>query len=388
MPAYVFKHSDAGAPVLSGTAGALITVLDALLVNGYNSKTITITRSGATATGNCTTHGFVKDQRLLIAGADQTEYTGEFRINVTDANNFTFTVTGTPTTPATGTITAKVASLGWTKSYTGTNKAAYRQKSGTNQFYFRVDDTNAQNSQMRGYEAMTDVDTGTNPFPTIAQFALGSGLYIYKSSTANSTAREWKMWSNGKIFYLLTFSGATAGRLNGTAFGDFFSRLPGDAYNTVMIGETTASFNSNTVFAAQLAGVSTVGAGHFIARPSSGAAGASTAGKFGHYSLSAGSSYLGYGTTAIPDPIMGGINMVPVLLNEPGISAVRGVLPGWWSAPHVTWAGWANGDTMTGAAGSSIDGIKFEWHMLYSAVTGGTALFDISGETWDSDYGG
>jgi hypothetical protein len=34
----VYRYSDTSAPALSGTAGALVTVLDAVLVNGYGSK--------------------------------------------------------------------------------------------------------------------------------------------------------------------------------------------------------------------------------------------------------------------------------------------------------------------------------------------------------------
>ena len=52
--------TDAGVPQLSGTAGALITVLDACLVNGYGSVTldsITVTSNVATCTKS-TGHGF------------------------------------------------------------------------------------------------------------------------------------------------------------------------------------------------------------------------------------------------------------------------------------------------------------------------------------------
>lgn len=39
MPVTVYKSTDASAPALNGTAGSLITVLDAVLVNGYTGKT-------------------------------------------------------------------------------------------------------------------------------------------------------------------------------------------------------------------------------------------------------------------------------------------------------------------------------------------------------------
>lgn len=51
-------------------------------------------------------HGLASNMEVTIAGANQTEYNGTFVIVVTSLNSFTYTVTGSPTTPATGTITA------------------------------------------------------------------------------------------------------------------------------------------------------------------------------------------------------------------------------------------------------------------------------------------
>ena len=65
-----------------------------------------LTRSGSTATAVSTAHGFINGQQATIAGAAQAEYNGLFFITVVDANTFTYTVTGTPATPATGTVKA------------------------------------------------------------------------------------------------------------------------------------------------------------------------------------------------------------------------------------------------------------------------------------------
>lgn len=66
-----------------------------------------ITRSGATATVTTTTnHGYSTGNVVNIRGAGQAEYNGDFTITVTGLNTFTYTVTGTPATPATGTIVA------------------------------------------------------------------------------------------------------------------------------------------------------------------------------------------------------------------------------------------------------------------------------------------
>jgi anaerobic selenocysteine-containing dehydrogenase len=66
---------------------------------------VTITRSGTTATVSHTAHGLPTNTDVVIRGADQQDYNGSKRITVVDANSYTFTVANSPATPATGTIT-------------------------------------------------------------------------------------------------------------------------------------------------------------------------------------------------------------------------------------------------------------------------------------------
>jgi len=67
---------------------------------------VTITRVSTTATVAHTAHGLVTGDDVIIRGADQPEYNGDQSITVTGANAYTYTVSGSPATPATGTITA------------------------------------------------------------------------------------------------------------------------------------------------------------------------------------------------------------------------------------------------------------------------------------------
>lgn len=73
--------------------------------------TVTITRSGATATVSHTSHAMATDDKVVIVGADQQEYNGVFIITKIDDNSYSYTVSGTPDTPATGTIKATFAAL-------------------------------------------------------------------------------------------------------------------------------------------------------------------------------------------------------------------------------------------------------------------------------------
>lgn len=65
-----------------------------------------ITRSSTTATVAMTGHGWATGDLVSIAGAGQVEYNVRRPITVVDANTFTYTISGAPATPATGTITA------------------------------------------------------------------------------------------------------------------------------------------------------------------------------------------------------------------------------------------------------------------------------------------
>ena len=67
-------------------------------------ESVTITRSGTTATVTHTGHGLSTNDLVVISGADQDQYNGTKTITVTTPNAYTFTVSGSPTTPATGTI--------------------------------------------------------------------------------------------------------------------------------------------------------------------------------------------------------------------------------------------------------------------------------------------
>jgi hypothetical protein len=76
---------------------------------GWSSVTPTsITRSGSTATVTLPSAvNWQSGSSVIVAGAAQTEYNGTVVITVTDSTHFEYTVTGTPATPATGTITIK-----------------------------------------------------------------------------------------------------------------------------------------------------------------------------------------------------------------------------------------------------------------------------------------
>lgn len=68
-----------------------------------------LTRSNSTATATVSNHGLSTGDSATISGANQAQYNGTFEITVVDVDTFTYTVTGAPATPATGTIIAVFA---------------------------------------------------------------------------------------------------------------------------------------------------------------------------------------------------------------------------------------------------------------------------------------
>ena len=73
--------------------------------------TVTITRSGSTASVSHSSHGMSEGQTIIIRGANQDEYNGTYIISNVTTNAYDYTVAGTPATPATGTITCSAVIL-------------------------------------------------------------------------------------------------------------------------------------------------------------------------------------------------------------------------------------------------------------------------------------
>ena len=90
-------------------------------------KVTTLAFSAGTVTATCTGHGYSTSDKILHGGANQKDYNGVYTITVVDANSYTYTITGTPATPATGTIASiKVSSTTTVGKRNITKKRIYR----------------------------------------------------------------------------------------------------------------------------------------------------------------------------------------------------------------------------------------------------------------------
>ncbi len=258
MAVTVYRSTDTGAPALyTDSAGSLITILDACLVNGYGSQ------------------------------------------------------------PA----------AGWTKAFTGTNKAAYRMSTTApaSGFYLRIDDTSTTESRWIGYESMTDVDTGVDPFPLDAQVT--GGMYTLKIATSS----EWVLIADDRAFYFFHHNPSLSLNAAGTFFGDIVSNVAADAYSCAMAGRYSGTFSGAFEALANLNTNISSTTGHYISRNYDGtvkSVNSSPIGKLhGSY---VGSSGFDYPNLADNNLVMDRV----ILADSSSIKNYRGYYPGLWNPLH------------------------------------------------------
>ena len=319
-----FDSTMSGAPTLSGTAGTLINVLDACLVNGFGSvvvNTLTVASNIATATVS-TGHGFPlvgsTGMVIRISGATPSGLNGDWRIQSATTTTFTFTTSGITDQTATGTISAKRAPAGFSKAFSGTNKAVYRADDiQSTRMYLRVDDSAAIDSLVSGYESMSDVDTGTGAFN-----GGGTGKWL-KAESAGATIRSWRLFSDGHCFYWFPNRSNTPSVyvMCGFWFGDMIPNIP-DAYRCGIVATDPNNYEyglallANPTYSQFARSYNQLG----------------SAVSFARYSNRLVAAEMGYSGMAYPSPIGNELIAFPVLCTEGGY--YRGDMPGLYGPAH------------------------------------------------------
>lgn len=348
MTVRLYKSTDGSAPTLTGQVGTLVTVLDAILVNGYGSQT----------------------------------------------------------------------AAGWTKPYSGTNKAAYRNSTaaGNTGMYLNVDDSaagtgGAKEAHMTGYQTMSALATGTGQFPTSSQLNIGASpagsVVLRKSTTADSTARAWWCIADATCFY---FFAETGDQTNPTGccsffFGDIFSYASSDPYKCMIIGRNNQNSGAFTQEAFDWFTNTTSGglddtiAGHFMASTQAGIGTSLAVGKhsdalkMGSVSTTppssgtsaSGSSVSGFSDVSVsnfgyPNATDGGMYIAPVWVHHQ--RGVRGYMKGLWMPCQFQPLN--HGDTVSGTgamAGKTFQAIYILGANVGSSVNTGLVLIETS-DTW------
>lgn len=339
----VLLRSDmTGAPALTSANGQIINLLTACLVNGFNTQSV----SSATASGGVVTFnfaagpGFSALDTVTIAGATNSTVNGQFRTQSASGNQVLVAIPGVPDGAVTGTITMKFSPLGWTRPYTGTNLAVYRQGgASTTKRFLRIYDgetLTAGRFRARGYENMTAVSTGTGPFPTTAQVA-GNGTEqmstYYQGSSYPTAPRHWIVIGTPRFFavyigYYMEVAPWDEGPLGTVAPITTFRRSQASIF---WFGDPANIFKPADAYACMLP-IDYQGQRPYFPRAYTGAGSAiegwvASIGAVGYLQTNLG----GGGPPAYPNPSDGGVHLMPApfvydYLNNQ--NNVRGTFPG------------------------------------------------------------
>ena len=352
---YTYDSNMAGAPVLSGTAGALRALVKAALVDGFGAgavATLTVSAGIATATF-AGAHPYRIGTPSQIAGATPSGLNGQKRVLSITSSAITFDATGIADGTATGTITHKVAAAGWQELFAGavTNvlciKPTVPEATGC---VLRIDDTGTTTARARGFESMTSASVGAGPFPTDGQ--VSGGQNWWKSDVASTAARAWRLFADDRLIYLWVAAGTnTQGRGSLLVFGDINSDKSGDAYSCVING--LASNTSNAALQPGCCGTgqsaAAATADFVLARSHFPIGGAQLAKKVAAHNTGLGAS----GSTAynpdllvFPNGADNSLRLSPVeVMSQSGI---RGTLPGLFHSPQVLAGMFSTGSIVEG----------------------------------------
>lgn len=279
-----------------------------------------------------------------------------------------------------------LAAAGWTKPFTGTNKAAFRNNSTTGTgMYLRVDDNLTSyfhRAYVTAYETMSAMDTGTNGFPAphTSNFS-GWG----KSNTQDATARPWVIIADEFRFYICIQSGENGSDWTIQFAGDIISYKATDPYRFALSSRYTGNGPSYFTYDYdRLARMYTNGqnfsasTGITMARDHVAAGNPKQVGlhtdsyKATPTAANLSQFYAGtYGMT-YPSPINSSVFIAPVWVHHDPV--IRGHLPGLWAPCHNR--GPANGDTFSGTG--PLAGKTFQVFNTYNV---GQLVIETS-DTW------
>jgi len=332
-----YYHSGMrGAPIKNGTPGSWITVLDAVFVNGFgqvNAVSANIT-NGMVIINLNNNESFDIDTTVLVTGASVLSVNGENTVTVS-GSNFISWPTIEPDGPITGTITIKVAPLGFTKQFSGVSLAAYKMMNPLSSgAFFRIDDTSAFFMQVAAYENMLDINSGSNRTPALTY---NSGICVVpKSDTANTTATLWEIIGDDSGFYISTQVSTYSVYANYRCilyFGDGIPDNSNDSFKIIVNGlGTTTSYSDN--WSASIANAITQNTNTNCINRSANGLNTSIPIKF--YHMAAGSGYSGGGSMIngkYPSITNNGLILAQYQYNDE--YGRRGIVPGILSCTQI-----------------------------------------------------
>lgn len=287
----IYKSTDASAPTLNGTAGSLLTVLDAILVNGYGSKAAAGWTKPYSNSGNVGCYQNIGSQMCLSINDNGPGAHGGREARITGYETLSAVATGSGQFP------------------------------------------NATTSQ------------GVTPY----------GFWpVRKSSVADGSARLWLCFADGCTFYFFVLTLDSATTYLAFMFGDFYSVAgSADAYRAAILGRVQEG--SNTLSNDKLDWLSTPYSNAYACIPRTvGGGGASIlANLMGDQGRLAASSGYSWGTMGLygaqtPNGADNAYYIAPVWVMEKDNWSTRGRMRGFWHLCHPQ-SSFSDGQTFNGA---------------------------------------
>lgn len=339
----VFYHSGmAGFPAgNTRTAGGLIAVLDACLVNGANLLTaVTLTQAGGVATATFAgNHNFAIGDSVEVSGATPTAYNGRKTVTAKTVDAVSFAVDAGTASPATGTVQIKHPGAGWSKTWSDGNAAAYRSATsdGGVGAYMQIEDNNPytdshQTFRWRACEGHTGLDTATR--------LATPGRRFFRSADHD----KWWVVADDRTAYVHFVGASSASNHEMFAMGEIASLSPTDSGAWMFPGHSAAGASQAAGSPLSLGQRNDTGTGNWslqLLKPWAGFdvladASPTMLGGPAENPLGGNSSLSdAQRSGSAPNPLTGAVELVPVRVMEkiqqgisPGSALVRGVFPG------------------------------------------------------------
>jgi hypothetical protein len=299
----IYSSGDASGPgAMTGTAGSVLTILDACLVNGYTGKAAAGWTKPFANSGDI---GCYKNASPANSG-------NGFGVVINDNG-------------PNGTSTYKEA---WAT----------------------------------GWETITSVagpvGTGGGQFPLPAQLLTTGHVVLRKSFSADSTPRSWILFADSLTFYLFVVTGDSAGTYYSLWFGDFFSLGgSGDSFRCMIQGrasENSSISGSGVESSDTFSEISVVVVGGTFCPRTSGGGGSSVvmnkigATCFSNANLSS-SAVVNVGVLQTPNGADNAYYLPPIWLYQITVNQIRGRLRGMYHSAHPL-VSWSDGQVVAGAS--------------------------------------
>ena len=324
MATHFFHSGMVGAPTNTNAAGSTLAIIRAVLSTGFNLLT---PQSANVASGVMTLtysapHGYEDKVLIRLDGAAGGSIVN--RVTATaGSSSLTIPAPGFADGPVAGSLSTRVAPADWEEVFTDTGVGVFRSKvigPGSTRFYYRVADTVSGSGvrTIRGFESMTDANTGTGPFPTTTQEA-GNGVLTYRMDSA--TPMDWVAVVDGRTCYVGMGISVTNAMIS-FCFGDFVPFGNTDSFAAMVAGGTSSWTSSYPL--------SYHGAAWYSPRNAAGSSSPLSFVRLTPFGLTVSNSP-GSGTMqTYPSPIDGGMVFVKNILANEGLndSPLRGVVRG------------------------------------------------------------